>query len=165
MTLTHSVIVLVNNSSGKGRTMKHLLLSISLLLAFMAPLFISPDASAQDFKVPELVVGKEINKKDRTVIGEGTIFASDVGKLVCFTKVTGAVKHTQIHHVWYFEGKTIAKIPLQVKSRSWRTWSSKEILPSWQGDWVVKVLDSDGLVIASKQFIITDEADALLKQE
>lgn len=145
--------------------MKQLILLLTLLVALIVPIFSSANTIEQDLEVSELVVGVEVNKKDRTVDGAGTDFASDVGKLVCFTRVVGAEKQTQIYHVWYYNGKTIAKIPLQVKSRSWRTWSSKKILPGWTGDWVVKVLDSDGLVIASQKFKITDVADASLKQE
>jgi len=145
--------------------MKQLFFIITLVLALIVPIFSSAIALEQELEVPELVIGVEVNKKDRTVDGAGTDFASDVGKLVCFTRVVGAEEQTQIHHVWYYNGKTIAKIPLQIKSRSWRTWSSKKILPGWTGDWVVKVLDSDGLVIASQKFKITDVADTSLKQE
>ncbi|MBT3316610.1 DUF2914 domain-containing protein [bacterium] len=145
--------------------MRQLILLITLLVALLVPIFSSALAAEQELSVPELVIGVEVNKKDRSIDGAGTDFASDVGKLVCFTRVFGAEKQTQIYHVWYHEGRTIAKIPLQVKSRSWRTWSTKKILPGWTGDWVVKVLDSDGLVIASQKFKITDVADASLKQE
>ncbi len=145
--------------------MKQPILLITLFMALIVPILSSAIAIEQELEVSELVIGVEVNKKDRTVDGAGTDFASDVGKLVCFTRVVGAESQIQIYHVWYYNGKTIAKIPLQVKSRSWRTWSSKKILPGWTGDWVVKVLDSDGLVIASQKFKITDVADASLKQE
>lgn len=145
--------------------MRQLILLVTLLVALLVPMFSSAIAAEQELTVPELVIGVEVNKKDRTVDGAGTNFASDVGKLVCFSRVLGAEKQTQIYHVWYYGGRTIAKIPLQIKSRSWRTWSTKKILPGWTGDWVVKVLDGDGLVIASQKFKITDVADAPLKQE
>ncbi|MCX5752763.1 MAG: DUF2914 domain-containing protein, partial [Candidatus Krumholzibacteria bacterium] len=39
-------------------------------------------------------------------------------------------------------------------SASWRTWSSKKILPEWQGTWRVDVLAPDGEVLKSGSFAV-----------
>ena len=57
-------------------------------------------------------------------------------------------------HAWYHEGETRARVDLPVGSLSWRTWSSKRILPSWTGRWEVKVLDAEGTVLGAAAFEI-----------
>ena len=91
---------------------------------------------------------------DRTPLGMGTVYAVSVGKLYCFTKVTGAQSDTKIIHNWFRNGKLKASITLPVKSASWRTWSAKEITPGDSGDWMVEVLSEDGTPIESILFFI-----------
>ncbi len=67
-----------------------------------------------------------------------------VEQLFCFTHVLGAEDDTWIIHVWYHEGKEMARVRLPVSSSNWRTWSSKKILPQWSGQWQVHILDAQG---------------------
>ena len=48
----------------------------------------------------------------------------------------------------------IAEVPLEVNSNKWRTYSSKRILPNWQGNWRVEVYDDNGKMIGSKNFTV-----------
>jgi len=52
--------------------MKQLFFIITLVLALIVPIFSSAIALEQELEVPELVIGVEVNKKDRTVDGAGT---------------------------------------------------------------------------------------------
>ena len=67
-----------------------------------------------------------------------------VDELLCFTRVVNAYDDTWITHVWYHEGKEMARVRLAVSSSNWRTWSSKKILPQWKGHWQVHILDAEG---------------------
>lgn len=67
-----------------------------------------------------------------------------VDQLYCFTRISGATDDTSITHVWYHNDTELARVSLPVRSSSWRTWSSKRILPQWKGAWRVEVLDADG---------------------
>ncbi|MDY0292341.1 MAG: DUF2914 domain-containing protein [Desulfuromonadaceae bacterium] len=67
-----------------------------------------------------------------------------VAQLFCFTRVVDAQEDTWITHVWYYEGKEMARVRLAVSSSNWRTWSSKKILPEWVGQWQVHILDELG---------------------
>ena len=87
--------------------------------------------------------------------GYGTSFPVSVGKLYCFTKITGAQSPTQITHVWFFDGNERARIDLAVNSSSWRTYSSKIIQPHELGTWHVDVLDSGGNVLKRLEFEVT----------
>ena len=92
--------------------------------------------------------------EDRAPVAVDTAFAATVGTVYCFTQIRGAADTTQISHVWYYKDQEKARIPLDVSSDDWRTWSSKEILNSWNGRWRVMIEDSDGRVLATKTFII-----------
>ena len=94
---------------------------------------------------------------DREPDGYGTSFPVSVGKLYCFTKVTGAQSPTQITHVWFFDGNERARVDLAVKSSSWRTYSSKIIQPHEIGKWRVDVEDFAGNVLKTLEFEVAPQ--------
>jgi len=94
--------------------------------------------------------------EDRAPTGADSSFASDVGQLYCFTKISGAEDTTSVSHIWYFNGEEKAKVELNVKSKNWRTWSSKRIDPGWIGDWRVEVVSASGDVLSTRSFTITE---------
>lgn len=91
---------------------------------------------------------------NRAPVAALTSAAATVGKLFCFTRITGAKADTSITHVWYRNGKEMARIVLPVRSSNWRTWSSKRILPQWTGKWKVEVLDAKGNLLATIPFTL-----------
>jgi hypothetical protein len=95
------------------------------------------------------------NVVDREPVDAGISFPASVGRLNCFTKISGARTPTQITHVWYFGAQERASVDLAVKAASWRTYSSKIIQPHEIGAWRVDVLDSTGTVLKELQFEIT----------
>jgi hypothetical protein len=88
-------------------------------------------------------------------IGAGQDFEASVGKVFCFTKITGAQGPIEISHVWYYGDIQRATVILPVKSSSWRTYSSKRIQTHETGDWHVDVLGPTGQVLRTLQFKIT----------
>lgn len=90
--------------------------------------------------------------EDRQPVGVDTSFSTEVERVFCFTKIIGAEDTTKISHVWYYNDKEMARLELPVKYKSWRTWSSKRIIPEWTGDWRVEILSDAGTVLASKTF-------------
>jgi hypothetical protein len=99
---------------------------------------------------------------DREPDGYGTSFPVSVGKLYCFTKITGAQSPTQITHVWLFDGNERARIDLAVNSSNWRTYSSKIIQPHELGTWRVDVLDSGGKILKRLEFEVAPEQGTVL---
>ena len=79
-------------------------------------------------------------------------FSADVERVYLWCRVEGAPDTTEIRHVWYHDGKEMAVVSLPVKSSSWRTWSSKKILPGWIGNWEVRVVGADGGTLATVPF-------------
>ena len=92
---------------------------------------------------------------DRQPVGEADTFGDDVGKVCLWTRIKGATDTTFVKHNWYFEGKEMASVELAVKSPNWRTYSSKNILPEWDGNWEVKVVDASGQTLVSRKFTVT----------
>ncbi len=88
---------------------------------------------------------------DREPQGVAESFKSDVGKVYCWTKVTGA-EGTEITHAWYKGDEKMADVKLSVKYPSTRTWSAKTIPADGTGDWRVDVIAADGTVLKSLPF-------------
>jgi hypothetical protein len=92
---------------------------------------------------------------DREPVDSGTSFPATVGKLYCFTKITGAQSPTQVTHVWLFDGTERARVDLAVGAASWRTFSSKIIQEHELGAWRVDVVDPEGSVLKTLEFEVT----------
>lgn len=103
-------------------------------------------------KISEAVICTDVS--DRTPTGIAQSFPSDIKKLYCFTKVVGATKETFVKHLWYFDHQMMAEVTLPVKSARWRTYSSKKILPQWQGSWKVEIQDENGQILTTVDFEI-----------
>lgn len=108
--------------------------------------------SAQEIAVAEAVICREV--VDRTPLGVGDVIASGVERVFCFTRIEGAQEETEITHNWYYQGALKASVTLPVRSGSWRTWSSKALLPEWTGEWMVEVLAKDGTPLYSLMFVV-----------
>lgn len=100
----------------------------------------------------DVFFGTDIDKDTRAVVGEGSTFPFDGGRVFCLTRIHGMSPPTSVTHVWYYEGKTMARVELSVGSENWRTWSFKTYKPEWTGFWEVKILDGDGMVLGSAGF-------------
>jgi hypothetical protein len=104
--------------------------------------------------------------EDRQPSGVGSVFPEDLGKLYCFTKIGGAEGTTYVYHVWYFAGKEITRVKLPVKSKHWRTWSSKN-LHVGSGYGYVEVVSESGDILGRAEFKIqaAEKAEAVGKTE
>ena len=68
-----------------------------------------------------------------------------------FTELSDLAGHN-VTHQWTYNDEVMFEKTFEVKGDRWRVWTSKTLIPSWTGDWTVKVLDSDRTVLASKSF-------------
>ncbi len=85
----------------------------------------------------------------REPVGEAQVFPGDVDRLFFFTQLAGGEGAGEVRHVWLYDGREMASVTLAVHGPTWRTWSSKTILPEWRGDWAVEVRDASGAVLAT----------------
>lgn len=94
-----------------------------------------------------------LSVQERTASAAVDTLDAGTEQVFCWTRIGGAAGQT-ITHAWMHGGTTRARVELAVGSDDWRTYSSKRILPSWTGDWEVKVLTPDGAVLASIPFYV-----------
>ncbi len=121
--------------------------TIMIALFILCAVFTS-NAQSQDMGTVQVVEGTICTDVvDRNCINSSTRFTAPVDKLYCFTKIVGAQNNTHVTHVWYFGETERARVGLDVRSGSWRTFSSKIIQPHEIGDWHVDVLGEDGQLL------------------
>ncbi len=125
--------------------MKKLLKSTLLALSLFSFSFAGTE-------VNQIVCGG--NVENREIVNPSDNLPNNLEKIYCLSAIKTDEAPTTIYHVWYYNGKEIAKIelPIKLNSPNYRVWSSKKLLPSWTGDWKLSVLDKDGNVLAEKEF-------------
>lgn len=128
--------------------MKHIILSSIFLLSLIS------FAQAQEISVEDFQFGTDV--QDREVVNPDTVFTNDVERIFCLTHITGMDENSTVTHIWYYNNQEMASVELPVRSASWRTWSSKTILPDWTGQWSVDIMDSEGNLLVSKSFNIEE---------
>lgn len=130
--------------------MKTRLLAVMLIVLSISVLSFAQEVA--ETSVEDIQICTSID--DRTPVGSGTSFPGDVEKLYCFTKIMSSQDEGSVFHVWLHNDRVMARIELPLKAKTWRTWSSKKILPSWTGKWRVDVESIHGFLLASKEFEI-----------
>ncbi len=111
---------------------------------------LSQDAAALEVVDPAVCTSVE----NRACVDPKEEFSASVDRLYCFTRITGAREDTEVTHVWYYGNIERARIPLSVRSASYRTNSSKRIQAHEAGQWRVEVLGPDGSVLKTISFSI-----------
>ena len=131
---------------------------VALALSLATPLAAqdTTTVAAQQDATVELVIARSI--VDRLPVDSASSFPADVGRVACWTRVSGAAG-TTIQHVWIHNGQEF-QVPMQIGGSPWRTWSTKEIQSDWTGDWRVEVRNATGTVLASASFTIAPVAAA-----
>ena len=99
-------------------------------------------SNAHSLEIADAAITSDID--ERNPVDSLNTVKGPVDQLFCFTRVIGAQDDTWVTHVWYYEGREMARVRLAVSSSNWRTWSSKKILPQWEGQWQVHILDEQG---------------------
>lgn len=94
---------------------------------------------------------------NRTPVNIGSEFSlSEVGKVYTWMRVSGVTPTKVLKHIYYREGKLIAKVSLKLKYTSMRTWSQKTFKAGESvGKWKVAVTTQDEKeVLAVKEFTV-----------
>ncbi len=127
--------------------------AIVLLWAIFLPqLCFAQEEAPMELKVSESAIAASI--EGLTPEGISDTFPSSVSKVYAFSKIIGSKEETSIKHLWFYEDKLMAEVTLPIRSVSWRTYSSKRILPEWTGQWRVEITSEDGLSLKTLHFNI-----------
>ena len=130
---------------------------LSLALPFLVVSVLAAGDGAippQDMQltVSEAVITTAV--EDRSPVDDIATVSSSVGRVYCWTRISGAEGELEIEHVWYMGDQEMVRVPLRVVGSNWRTWSSKNIEPSWTGVWRVDIVGPDGTVLESVSFTV-----------
>jgi hypothetical protein len=131
------------------------LVVLAALFIFGGTVFAQDEGSGKNkLKVEESAFCTKIKNHDPE--GESEVFPADVGRVYLWMTVSGAEKPAKIKHVWYYGVKKMREISLDIEYKRTRTWSYKNILPQWAGDWHVEVLDENDKVLERLSFRVTE---------
>lgn len=93
--------------------------------------------------------------ENKEPVSELKTISNDVGRVYFFTELSGLKGNTIIHR-WEYNNQNLAEVMFEIGADRWRTWSSKNIIPSWTGVWTVSVLDEGGNIIDQSTFEYVD---------
>jgi hypothetical protein len=109
---------------------------------------------ASHLRVVRAYVCKGIEESEPTEAGKSFVPEEGVLRLCCFSEIAGATGPDAIYHVWRWGDREMARVRLEVKGASWRTWSTKRILDEWRGEWHVDITDSKGVLLSTLDFSV-----------
>jgi hypothetical protein len=121
-----------------------------LIIGICAP----PTMAGSNLSVVEASIATGIEGHTPTGVAES--FPRDVGMLWCYSKIAGGNGDPgdSIVHRWYYGEKLMAGVTLPIRSPLYRTYSSKNILPGWGGQWRVEIIDAGGTILKTLNFTV-----------
>jgi len=117
-------------------------------MLFTAQLIAQPQGEAK-----RAIVTTAIDSREPVDNLNDTVINTDVNKVYFFTEILNQAD-TSITHRWFLNGKLEAEVVLRIGSNRWRTYSSKNLVPTYhQGNWQVEVVDDKGKLLDSTAFV------------
>lgn len=117
-------------------------------MLFTAQLIAQPQGEAK-----RAIVTTAIDSREPVDNLNDTVINTDVNKVYFFTEILNQAD-TSITHRWFLNGKLEAEVVLRIGSNRWRTYSSKNLVPTYhQGNWQVEVVDDKGKLLGSTAFV------------
>ena len=89
--------------------------------------------------------------QDRAPINIIEEIDNSFGKIYFFTNIRN-LQGQSVTHRWIYNHKVMADVVFDINGPRWRVWSSKNLWPTWLGEWAVEVLNSNGEVLYKKEF-------------
>ncbi len=123
-----------------------------LLLSLLLLMFVRTVEAETTLSVEEASIATSV--ESLMPAGVADKFPPSVGKVYCYSKIVGGGEGSSIKHIWHRGDEKVAEVPLSIKSPSFRTYSSKNILPEWTGKWKVEIAADDGTVLKTLEFTI-----------
>ena len=117
---------------------------VLMLLSF---LWLSPALADIDVSRAQITSGID----NREPIDRVEKVFNDVDKVYFFTEFKG-MKGRSVLHRWEQGGIVRAEVVFNIGADRWRVWSSKNMYPTWLGEWKVSVVDDDGNILAQESF-------------
>lgn len=114
-----------------------------------------PKPSADNIARSAFTSGVE-NREPVDKVGQ---LSNDKEKIYFFTEIKGMAGKT-VTHRWEHAGDVKAEVSFKIGSDRWRVWSSKNLQPSWVGEWIVSVVDENGNTLTEESMAYVPAAEA-----
>lgn len=115
-----------------------------------------PAPSAAERQAPAVADDAEIARRgfttrvvEREPVDALRAIGDDASQVAYFTELRNLQGQTVIHR-WEYDGQVMGEVAFEVGGPRWRVHSTKQLDPSWTGDWTVKVVDLDGKVLSQE---------------
>jgi len=89
--------------------------------------------------------------QDREPVDKVSNLLNDKNRVYFFSEIKDAADQ-KITHRWEHDGKVMSETSFDVGGDRWRVYSSKNLDPSWTGEWKVSVVDEAGSTLAADTF-------------
>ncbi|MFT2111241.1 DUF2914 domain-containing protein [Marinomonas sp. 2405UD68-3] len=83
------------------------------------------------------------------------VIYGEIQRVYFFTDLRDMSGHKVIHR-WLLNGEIQVELPFDIGGDRWRVWSSKKLMPGFDGLWTVEIVDN-GTVIESRSFNYVDD--------
>lgn len=87
--------------------------------------------------------------EDREPVDNMQAVGNHGNSITYFTELRDMSGQTAKHR-WEYNGNVMAEVEFNVRGPRWRVWSSKSLMPQWEGEWKVSVVNAAGDVIAEE---------------
>ena len=122
------------------------------VLVIISSLLISINVLASDWPHENISNAKfAMEIKDRTPLNIIEELDNSFGKIYFFTNIRN-LQGQSIRHRWIYKNKVMAEVEFDINGPRWRVWSSKNLWPTWLGEWSVEVLNANSEVLYKKEF-------------
>ncbi|WP_404341536.1 DUF2914 domain-containing protein [Pseudoalteromonas mariniglutinosa] len=108
-------------------------------------------------KVSRAVLTIEVVDREPVNVLKTDIKTTDFDESLTFFSELKNLQGQTVRHVWYYQDQQMASVELSITAPRYRTYSSKNIMPTQTGEWRVEVLDQQGVMLAHKEFRILAE--------
>jgi uncharacterized protein YkuJ len=89
--------------------------------------------------------------QDREPVDKVSNLLNDKNRIYFFSEIKDA-SNQKVTHRWEHNGKVMSETSFDVGSSRWRVFSSKNLDPSWTGEWKVSVVDEAGSTLGASTF-------------
>ena len=122
------------------------------VLVIISSLLISINVLASDWPHENISNAEfALEIKDRTPLNIIEELDNSFGKIYFFTNIRN-LQGQSIRHRWIYKNKVMAEVEFDINGPRWRVWSSKNLWPTWLGEWSVEVLNANSEVLYKKEF-------------
>ena len=117
-----------------------------------ASVFTADEVEVFSSQVRRFSLAQRIFRKEPVGTIAGVSFSSDgVASVYAYSDVRG-LQGEAIYYRWRLNGKDQAKVKVAIHGERWRSYSSKVIQSTMQGDWSVSLENASGVVLAHAKF-------------